>query len=65
MMKYVLGVSIIAIVMVYGFMEIQTVRAQKKVDKSITGMTKVTSTGKAKIGGPWQLVDTKGNKFGS
>lgn len=52
-MKYVLGISVIAIVMVYAFMEIQTVRAQKKVDKSITGMTKVTSTGKAKIGGPW------------
>lgn len=60
-----MGVTAIALLGVYAMMEIQGTRAQKKLDKSITGMTKVTSSGKAQIGGEWQLVDTKGKPFGS
>ncbi len=60
-----MGVSIIALLLAYGMMEIQGVRAQKKIDKSITGMAKVTSVGKVKIGGDWTLTDTKGRRFGS
>ena len=46
-----MGVSVIALLMVYGMMQVQGIRADKKVDKSITGMTKVSSEGKAHIGG--------------
>lgn len=60
-----MGVSVVALLLAYGMMEIQGVRAQKKIDKSISGMTKVTSVGKVKIGGDWTLTDTKGRKFGS
>jgi|JI10StandDraft_1071094.scaffolds.fasta_scaffold107994_1 hypothetical protein len=28
-------------------------------------MAKITSTGKAQIGGEWLLTDTKGRKYGS
>lgn len=60
-----MGISVIALLAVYAMMEIQGIRAQKRLDKSVTGMTKVSSSGKANIGGPWTLVDTKGKKFGS
>lgn len=60
-----MGISIIALLGVYVMMEVQTVRAQKKMDKSITGLTKVSSSGKANIGGSWELTDTKGRRFGS
>ncbi len=46
-------------------MEVQTIRAQKKVDKSLTGIAKVSSTGKVQIGGPWKLIDINGKPFGS
>ncbi len=46
-----MGISVIALLMVYGMMEVQSIRAQKKIDKSISGMAKISSTGKANIGG--------------
>lgn len=49
--RYIIGVSVLALLMVYAMMEVQGIRAQKKVDKSITGITKVSSKGKANIGG--------------
>ena len=58
-------VSIVAMFMVYGMMEVQNVRVDKKMDKSISGLTKVSSSGKAHIGGEWTLKDTKGKEFGS
>lgn len=60
-----MGLSVVALFMAYGMMEVQGMRAQKKLDKSISGMTKVVATGKAQIGGEWSLVDTKGNPYGS
>lgn len=48
-----MGVTAIALLGVYAMMEIQGSRAQKRLDKSITGMTKLSSTGKAQIGGDW------------
>ena len=65
MTVYILGVSVAALLIAYAMMEVQGIRANKKVDKSMTGLTKVTSTGKASIGGEWEMLDTKGNKFGS
>lgn len=49
--KYLIGVSVLALLIVYAMMEIQSIRAQKKIDKSVTGLTKVSSKGKANIGG--------------
>jgi hypothetical protein len=46
-----MGVSVIALFIVYAMMEVQGVRAQKKINKDVTGLTKVTSQGKAHIGG--------------
>jgi len=60
-----MGLTALALVGVYIMMEVQSIRAQKKLDKSVTGMTKVSSTGKVKIGGDWELLDTKGKPFGS
>lgn len=60
-----MGITVVALMLAYGMMEVQGIRAQKKIDKSITGMTKVTSVGKVQIGGDWQLTDTKGRPFGS
>lgn len=57
--------SIGALLMLYGMMEIQTIRSKQKTDRSITGLTKVQSTGKAYIGGDWELLDTKGNVLSS
>lgn len=56
-----MGISFAALVIAYAMMEVQGIRADKKLDKSVTGLTKVTSSGKAKIGGDWTLTDTKGN----
>ena len=56
-----MGISLAALLIAYGMMEIQGIRADKKLDKSVTGLTKVTSSGKARIGGDWTLLDTKGN----
>lgn len=60
-----MGISVVALLIAYGMMEVQGIRADKKMDKSITGLTKVTSSGKANIGGEWELIDTNGKKFGS
>lgn len=38
---YMMIMSIAAICIAYGMMEIQTLRTQKRVDKSISGLTKV------------------------
>jgi hypothetical protein len=46
-----MGVSVVALLVGLALMEIQGVRATKKIDKSITGISKITSTGKAHIGG--------------
>jgi hypothetical protein len=46
-----MGVSVVALLIFYAMMEIQGLRVQKKIDKSITGLTKVTTSGKAQIGG--------------
>lgn len=48
-----MGISVVALLIAYGMMEVQGIRADKKTDKSITGLTKVTSSGKANIGGDW------------
>ena len=57
---YIMGISVLALFIAYAMMEVQNIRVDKKVDKSITGMTKVSSSGKAYIGGEWKLVNTKG-----
>lgn len=51
MIKYLIGVTVVALLGVYAMMEIQGTRAQKKIDKNLTGLTKVSSSGKALIGG--------------
>ena len=50
-----MAISTIALFMVYGMMEVQSIRADKRLDKSISGLTKVSSSGKAFIGGNWEL----------
>ena len=53
------------LILAYALMEIQSIRADKKSDKSISGVKKITSTGKASIGGEWTLTDTDGKPFSS
>lgn len=56
--------SAIALALAYAYMEIQIIRANKK-KKSDTSLVRQTGSGKAQIGGEWNLVDTEGKPFGS
>jgi protein SCO1 len=56
--------SAIALALAYAYMEIQVIRANKK-KKPDTSLVRQTGSGKAQIGGDWQLIDTEGKPFGS
>ena len=56
--------SALALALAYAYMEIQVIRANKK-KKTDTALVKQTGSGKAQIGGEWQLTDTEGKTFGS
>ena len=49
--------SALALALAYAYMEIQVIRANKK-KKTDTALVKQTGSGKAQIGGEWQLTDT-------
>ena len=52
--------------MVYAYMEIQLVRANKNKKKDgSAAIAKIVGVGKAQIGGDWTLTDTNGKPFGS
>ena len=54
--------SAIALALAYAYMEIQIIRANKKKKSSLV---KQTGSGKAQIGGEWNLFDTEGKPFGN
>jgi hypothetical protein len=51
--NYILGITTIALVLAYILIEIQAMRADTKKNKTLSGNARVTSTGKALIGGDW------------
>ncbi len=55
-----LGISAVCLVLAYAVMEIQSLRAEKKKSSNLQGNAVVTASGKAHIGGDWQLTDTSG-----
>jgi cytochrome oxidase Cu insertion factor (SCO1/SenC/PrrC family) len=61
--RYIFGIAALALFGVYAMMEIQATRARKRAQSSKAPT--VYSTGKAQIGGEWELTDTQGKPFGS
>lgn len=58
---YIFSVAAVSLIGIYMYMQINMLRESNKTVKK----AQVMSSGKAQIGGPWELMDTKGNKFGS
>ena len=54
---YMFGIASLCLLGGYAVMQMNQLRFDKKNNAGV----KVTSHGKASIGGPWQLWDTKGN----
>ena len=63
---YFLVISAASLLLVYAVMEIQSIRAEKKQKgQGVSGINKISATGKATIGGDWKLLTTEGGTLGS